>query len=559
MKGPLGIWAALLFAAGALAAGCGDDSAAGDDATDAPPRDGEDAPEDGAGSPWFAPDPEGRTTEGNLREAEAEMIVVAPAELAGAWQAYASYRTLGGITTRVATVDEILAASSGVDDAEALRSWLRERWTAGSLRFVLLGGDAEGVPFRRVESAVTVPFTATYTANGPAELYFAELDGEWDRDGDGSWGERDQDLSLVEARATEVAVGRVPAGSTQEVADYVAKVGRYEGDPVGRATYPLLLSDVATTLVGVGDIDGAEAIELTLGQVFPEAFRINARRLYATSGAVTRYGGELLRPTKVAYALAEGYPFTFHQGHGSHWQLADQLDGDWARGLDNVQPTVFASCSCLSGNFADIADTPTYDGWVEQGPDDDSAGEHLILRPYGAAGYLGNTGVGLGPIGGSQFLHAFFQGVFEQGLNRLGEAFNWGRAHLREVRLTIMMVPFTMTDDAEWWTQMILILLGDPALALWTAEPRLLRLEAPATYGPGYQELTVRVVDAADGAPVPDATVMLVKDGDLLLRSSSGADGSAVFRFLPYGPAPLAVRASGTNLVPADATIAPTP
>jgi hypothetical protein len=37
----------------------------------------------------------------------------------------------------------------------------------------------------------------------------------------------------------------------------------------------------------------------------------------------------------------------------------------------------------------------------------------------------------MGPIGGSQFLHAMLEALFDKGVPRLGEAFSYGRAHNR--------------------------------------------------------------------------------------------------------------------------------
>jgi hypothetical protein len=170
--------------------GCGndDDAAAdadADAASDVPEDAPDDAPADTVDPAWYEPDPSGRVTEGNLLEADPEMVVVAPPELAEAWRSYARHRTLSGVTTQVVTTDEIDARAEGVDEADRVRNYLRERYFETGLRFALLGGDAEWVPFRRVEASVTVPFSGTYTTNGPADLFFAELDADWDRDRDG--------------------------------------------------------------------------------------------------------------------------------------------------------------------------------------------------------------------------------------------------------------------------------------------------------------------------------------------------------------------------------------
>ncbi|MBN1770920.1 MAG: hypothetical protein JXB32_06665 [Deltaproteobacteria bacterium] len=545
--------------AGLLSGDCGDDTTPAEDADvadDAPADIPEDIPIDTVDPAWYEPDPEGRLTEGNLREADPEMLVIAPPELADAWQAYARHRNLTGIPTRVVTTDEVFAAADGADEADRLRNYLGREYLEHGLRFALLGGDAELVPFRRVEASVTVPFSGTYTTNGPTDLFFAELDADWDRDGDGRWGERIQDLSLDELRQAELAVGRVPAGDAAEVGNFVRKVAAYEADANQRGAYPLFFSDLATTMALVGDIDGAEAMEITIADVFPPEFRDNAWRLYTTDEALADYGGEPITARRVAQRLRDGYPLSFHNGHGSHWYLANPLDGDWARGLDNAMPTVLASCACLSANFADVADDITFDLWTEQGPGEDSAAELLITGPCGAVGYVGNTAVGLGPVGGVQLLDAFYRAMFEQGLTRLGEALNYGRAHIRDMNLVVRGIPMPTSDDTEWWTLLAVILLGDPALPMWIHTPRPIELTVPATYGPGWQELTVHVSEPG-GIPAPGATVVALKDGDFVLRGTTDDAGDVVFRFIPTGPAGITVRATAPWLQPVEALIAP--
>jgi hypothetical protein len=111
-----------------------------------------------------------------------------------------------------------------------------------------------------------------------------------------------------------------------------------------------------------------------------------------------------------------------------------------------------------------------------------------------------------------------------------------------------------MTDDSEWWTQHVLILLGDPSLAPWTLDPLPLQIEAPADYGPGYQTLTVRVL--AGGSPRASVKVVLLKEGDFLLTAATIAAGEAIFAFIPRGPGNLLVGASAPDCTLAVAVIA---
>jgi hypothetical protein len=424
------------------------------------------------------------------------------------------------------------------------------------LQFVLMGGDAELLPYRRVNDLFLLPYTM-YTTIGPTQAYFANLDTDWDKDGDGVWGEEVQDVVLADLRHDEIAVGRVPASSVLEVERYVDKLVRYETAPGGRETHALLFSDIASDIPLLGAIDGAEGVEASVSAFFPQEFVDNARRLYATETAASNYGGEVLTPAKVLDALDDGYLLAYHNGHGDYDALATSIDSDFVATLGNQLAPVVLSCACQAGNFADVASTIRSDGWVPQGPGDASAGELLLKGEGGGVAYVGNTAVGLGPIGGSQFLHAMFEGLFEKGLATLGEAFTYGRARMREVELTILGVPMVMTNGSERWTQLVVVLLGDPSLRVWTQGAGRLDVTHPTEYGPGYNEMVIEVRSEASGQPVQDATVVLSKEGDLLLRAQTDAAGKATFRFVPYGPSELQLGVTGPGLLPALFTISP--
>jgi hypothetical protein len=142
------------------------------------------------------------------------------------------------------------------------------------------------------------------------------------------------------------------------------------------------------------------------------------------------------------------------------------------------------------------------------------------------------------------------------GLDRIGEAMTYGRAQLRSIDLSLAYIPTQVSDDSEYWTQTYAILLGDPALRVWLGPAAPLELVAPSSYGPGWQELTVEVTSGE--SPASGAVVTLVKEGDLVLRGESGADGKVTFTFIPSGAAPLLLRASLAGHVPASAEISPT-
>lgn len=505
---------------------------------------------------WYETDPQGRITENNQLNTPSEMLIISDDELASAWASYARLRTIDGHITTVVRLSDIPEQFVGRDAAETLRNFLFDQYQSGTVRFVLLGGDVGRVPFRRVDNYIYIPGQGDeYTANGPSESYFANIETHWDTDGDGIFGEKNQDLTLEQLRQSQLAVGRVSADIVQEVQNYTQKVLAYRTNIAGFGTRSLLMSDVASTLPLIGDVDAAEGIESTFSAFFPQAFKNQVQKLYATSSACAMYGAQQASPETIRSAMESGVSLIFHNGHGSHRWMTNEIDRNFVEELQNEIPSVFASCSCLSGNFADVTSTAS-SPWQVQTPDNDTAGERYILSAHGGVAYIGNTGTGLGPIGGSQFLHAFFEGMFVQELPTLGEIFNYARLRMRTIPYSLSILPSIMTDDSEWWTHHVLILLGDPSLPPWTLDPLPLQIEAPTHYGPGYQTLTIRV-RAMGGVPRSGVHVTLLKEDDFLLTAETNASGEATFAFIPRGPGEIHVGASMPHFTLSTVVIAP--
>jgi predicted enzyme related to lactoylglutathione lyase len=497
---------------------------------------------------WTCPDSDGMTTQDNLITNGPEMIIVTAPILVDGFVEYATHRTNEGIYTAVVSMEDVLEISQGMDDAEKLRNYLKELYDLGNLRFVLLGGDAQLVPFRRVanefENALTGDY---YTSNAPSLLYYSNLEVDFDKDGDGILGERRHDFFVEEARVSHVAVGRLPVETPAELSQFFKKYISYSTSEYQRFNYPLLFSDIAVDSDVTGVVDGAEGIEPTFQEFFPADFKENVKRLYATEDAAQKFGGQVISYTKLQMALMDGYSFLFHNGHGSHQYLATSIDIDVVEDFKNDLPFILLSCACLSANFAD-----TDEGYSPQEPDDDSVAEILIYDYNGAVAYVGNTATGLGPWGGSQFLHAMTKAIFEDNVDSIGQAFNYGRATMATIDYTIpglFSSLMEITEEREWWTQHVVTLFGDPSMRVVKESLQAVEIDAPESYGPGYQELTI-YIKTTNGDPVNGATVVISKAEDFVIKVITDIEGKALFHFIPYQMRSITVGVSGRGILP---------
>ncbi len=100
-----------------------------------------------------------------------------------------------GFHVELQTVSAIAGTQPGRDLTEKIRNWLKSRWEA--LRpdpvYALLVGRADVVPMRPIAwafDAVHLPLSdPTYHPAVPTDWYYADLDSNWDPDGDNYFGE----------------------------------------------------------------------------------------------------------------------------------------------------------------------------------------------------------------------------------------------------------------------------------------------------------------------------------------------------------------------------------
>ncbi|MBM4237703.1 MAG: hypothetical protein FJ151_04380, partial [Euryarchaeota archaeon] len=135
-------------------------------------------------------------------EATQEYVIITSDELRSSFQPLLDWKRTRGagasdlinLSACLVTVEEIKSNPSywgnpyshggkGNDTQTQVRNFIADAHRTWRTRYVLLGGDDEVIPCRPVW---VVGGVASYI---PADLYYAGLDGDWDLDGDGVYGE----------------------------------------------------------------------------------------------------------------------------------------------------------------------------------------------------------------------------------------------------------------------------------------------------------------------------------------------------------------------------------
>ncbi|MBM3315167.1 hypothetical protein FJY71_04910, partial [candidate division WOR-3 bacterium] len=127
-----------------------------------------------------------------------------------------------GLADTTVSVEDALASSSGRDNQEKLRNFIKRAYTDWGITHVLLAGDNEQIPCR----LCWVEINSQYRDWIPTDLYYSALDGNWDRDMDGRYGEVEDSVDLV----PDVLLGRLPLATRTEMQRFVSRFLAYTGD-----------------------------------------------------------------------------------------------------------------------------------------------------------------------------------------------------------------------------------------------------------------------------------------------------------------------------------------
>jgi peptidase C25-like protein/VCBS repeat protein len=439
-------------------------------------------------------------------------VIITKDALAAEFQRLADWKTQSGVPAVVRTLEFVRQEYPfGADDADRIRQFIRDAYGRWGTKWVLLGGDTEVIPHRNIYT------TFFLTETIPCDMYFSCLDGNWNADGDSTYGEgfistaNPGDASDV---LPEVYVGRAPVASVADVQRFVDKTFQYTRTPVGDYEHQMMF--FAEVLFpqywqpGQGtSLDGAELVEDVLPSLDPNP-NLRYTRLYENY-LDARWEPGSLQETRafVIDSLNAGYNMAIHVGHGYRNVLSVgdyTIENAHAQALtngDRLCNLYSIGCNGSSIDFPCIA-------------------EAFINAPNGGAvTYIGSTRFDF-PQAGRAFKTEYFRLMFEDSVTAVGEA------HTKQ------KLPFAASsvgDNINRWTSTTLVLLGDPELRQWTGTPRTLAVAHPPSYALGDTSMLVNVMTG--GSPLMGATVTLYKPGDDLRSATTNGAGNALVEFRP--------------------------
>jgi hypothetical protein len=446
--------------------------------------------------------------------------------------AFVSWKNSKGLATKSFTLEnDIYPNYSGVDNAEKLRNFIIHEATVDGVLFVLLVGNMDYVPVRFVSGDI-------YADKYITDLYYAGLDGNWNADADGIWGEINDGADY----AADVYVGRVAANvDPNDIINWYDKEYYYVDNPGDGAGDNYL----ANVMIGSSDQMAFGTQPQYIADAFSDFFTIDTETYRERDNPPFPYGQDI-----IDYLSNPSCGYYINLNHGSPHDYAvwttgiNDLDAprsvvtsfDGAQGgpmengyIGDVQNArreyIHSSTSCdvgaLDANY-----------WIPYAYPDCFAEKSLCLNGGCVAGTFNSR---IGWVYQSYYLEEYrvdkLCGEYHQHM--------FGLAHYA-----------TMSNYANSLRSLVKSnnYFGDPSLRIWTDDPQPLLVEHPiVAYRDIVQNLTITVKDNQTQIGLSNVLVTLVKGAEVYGRGFTDVTGHVTIPIRPDTEGMLKIVADRAN------------
>ncbi|MEA2030003.1 MAG: C25 family cysteine peptidase [candidate division Zixibacteria bacterium] len=379
---------------------------------------------------------------GKLSDKSFDLLIITTTDMAASFQPLKDYHDANGFTTEIHTTADI-----GSSDPEDIRDYIRDRYLADGIQYVIIGADDDIIPAVDLYVRSWDGAGAEIEYNMPSDIYFACLDGTYNYDGDSNWGEPTDgagggDVDLV----AEVYVGRASVGNTTEADRFVDKTIQYLTTSSIHLQDVLMVgeylgfggvSDYAKTMMEQ-NVDGSSADGYTTVGIPSDVYNVDG--LYEQDYTWPQ--------SDLVNNINSGIHILNHLGHGSPDYAMKLYNSDVISELSNTDHCFVYSQTCLAGHFDGT------DCWAEY---------MNIKTDAGAFGVIMNARYGWGSGGSTdgpnqRFNREFWDAVFSsaEGKAQLGPA----NHDSKEDNL------YRVNESCMRWCYYEITLFGDPTVAI---------------------------------------------------------------------------------------------
>ena len=464
-----------------------------------------------------------------------DYIIITNEELAPGFQEISDWKIKKGLPTKIITTEWISQNFSGSDIPERIRNFIQYAFQNWGTIWFIIGGDTNVVPIRYAWISHFNHWQLLnirpYGEFIPTDMYYACLDGNWNADGDATFGEANWDrenngsfqqsgsnIDIVD-RTYDVFVGRIPIKNINQLTNYKEKYFEYiNKNSSGNENNILLFS---------ANSDGIYcSLMNTVGNCFPSYTFI--KKLYECAGSNTTNCGtkqdvlnELNAVNGTNYHIICGY------GHGGNKGFEACDASILSHEIDNLQNT--DKSEILYNNHCNTM------MW-----DKDCIGEHFINSSNGGVVYIGNTRFGW-TGDPTKYNDNFISNIYNNGLVNIGEAFFEAKGIGSSV------------DGTSRWGFFALNISSDPEMPVWTNTPQILNVSvSPTTIVSGENTIVVTINNLPSGKT---ATICLQKGDEGYATQTVTSNGSYNFTFTPHTSGQINVTVTAHNFKPYESTI----
>ncbi len=296
-----------------------------------------------AAEAWYGVSAESATQTGY-----AIITTSAIASASTALSSFAAYQSSKGFAVKIATESD-WGGGTGDAAAEHIRAWLKANYQSLAIQYVLLIGGADPANGSVPMKMLWPRRWATSYREAPSDYYYADLTGNWDRDGDGYAGEEPDDFGTGGIdRIPEVYVGRIPYyGSTYQLDSILRKTVAYESAAPGPWAKTFMLPMVALD---------ADTPSYQLGEQMTSSFvrplGLKPDRIYDAAYGVSPEHSPCTYDT-VQNDWANGVGLVFWMTHGSSNSASSVFASSRCAYLDDSRPAIVYMASCSNGKPED--------------------------------------------------------------------------------------------------------------------------------------------------------------------------------------------------------------
>ena len=438
-----------------------------------------------------------------------DLVIVCATDHKSIFESLAEFKLSMGLATVVRDIDWIRANyPQGTDLQETIRFFLQDAYEKWGVSYVILAGDTDIVPARYVHSYFKDP-----PEDIPADLYYAQLDGNWNANGDQWFGESNyggkqgDEVDMV----ADVHLGRLPVTDAANAQLMVDKIIMYSSQP--DTSYCRNVSFYAEVLFPaswqIGDPDewitrnGADYCEYIYENYMPG--HLDAIRFYETHwlypGSVPETVDAVLDDLEnrahLTHHVGHGYRYTMSVGDGS---IVSNDVFALTNGLDHLFSMYSLNCTSCAIDYNCLA-------------------EAALLAPDGGAISMIGTMREAFPNTSLYYQNTYFNTLFGDSMT-VGEVFTLSHN---------VWASQGIIEGSHRWTQMSYLLIGDPSINLWMDTPLPLTPVVTETYDLSSDTLKVQV--SRDALPLEGARVIAHKAGEDRAEGITDAAGMVLLPF----------------------------